>query len=125
MRWLVWRGHSCPRALALGFLIGKRVNPQIAGSGWSGMRIKHSRAVARERRAVSRRPVQSLRQSQGSRFARSDVVKININVPVHVRGIDERLAIRCEACTRNLPLFLGEPMDLLGRDLEQADVLVS
>ena len=63
----------------------------------------------------------------GSASARllGDIVDIDVGIAIDVRGPGKRLAIGRERAGIDLPLVVGQPLDLLRRDVEQSHILVA
>ena len=102
------------------------VGPDVIGSGRAVVVVEQLRAVARVRRSDCRRTSSRPRSAAALRRACvREVVEINVGVAVDVGGPGQRAAIGRERSGVDLPLVVGEPLDLLGCDVEQSDIVVA
>src|SRR5208282_6924953 len=88
--------------------IGEVVNPQVTGSGWSGVVIKQPRIIASERRRSARCVVDPFGKGQGTRLSRCDVKEVNVGVAIYVRAVGKKLAVGRETLTRDFPLVVRQ-----------------
>src|SRR5208282_4748549 len=83
------------------------------------------RIIASERRRSARCVVDPFGKGQGTRLSRCDVKEVNVGVAIYVRAVGKKLAVGRETLTRDFPLVVRQPADLLACDLEQADVVIA
>ena len=64
-------------------------------------------------------------QRQGSGLSGSEIVDVDVGVAVDVGGPGDRFAVGRKIAAFDFPFVLGEPVDFLRGDVEQADVVIA
>ncbi len=101
------------------------VDPEIAGSGRPVVHVKQARSIGTECGAAPGWLIHTFGSGQRGGFAGGKIVNEDVfDCHPHWRANDETFAIGRKFFASNLPLIFRDPRDLLGRDVEQADVLV-
>ena len=64
-------------------------------------------------------------QRQDSCLSGSEVVNIDVGVAVDVSSPGDGFSVGRKIAGFDFPFVLGEPVDFLGRDVEQADIVIA
>ena len=89
------------------------------------MVVEQARAIASEGRLRAGQRVHAFGQRQGSGLSGSQIVQVDIGIAVDVGGPGDGLAVGRKIAAFDFPFVLGEPIDFLGGDIQQADVVIA
>ena len=119
--------HACDQRIRdlLRLAVGHGIDPDIVGRRRTVVVVEQARAVASEGGFRAAQMVYAFGQRQGSGLSGSEIVHVDVGVAVDVGGPGNGFAVGREIAAFDFPFVLGEPVDFLGRDVEQADVVVA
>src|ERR1700678_963052 len=83
------RRRKLPRYVRVRQLVAEGIDPQVAGSGGASVGEETARTVRGERRRVARNLVHSLGQTEITSLSGGDIVEINLDVAIDVRGVGQ------------------------------------
>src|ERR1700694_2597847 len=74
---------------------------------------------------LTRKLIYANGQWQGGSLAGDEIMQIDISIAVNIRRPGDLLAVRRKIACTDLPLVLGEPRNLLARNVQQSNIVVA
>ena len=89
------------------------------------MVVEQACSVFAECGMLAGKMIHAFGQRQSLSFAGDEIVQIDIDIAFDIRGPGDALAVRRKIASADFPLVPGEPGNLLGRNVQQADIFVT
>ena len=101
------------------------IDPDVIGSIGAVVVIQQLRPIAAVGKRIAAQRVHALLQRQRLRAPARHVVQIDVGVAINIGRPRQRLAIGRKRSCAQPPLLVGQPVNLLGCDVEQSDIVVA